>query len=810
MNTDRNTLQATVGPSSEPLVRETCDAFEASWRRGETPRIEDYLGRAEPQQRPVLLRQLLMLDLAYRRQNGERPHQEEYLLRFSDQEKVLQQVFSSADSVDQSDATPPFAARGDNPGHSVSMSTRYSRLRFHDEGGLGEVYLACDEDLGRDVAIKFVRPQHAANQEMVTRFRIEAEVTSRLDHPGVVPLYAMGESWDGRPCYAMRFIEGMNLRAAIQQFHKTDWNTRGRSARRLELHRLLGHLVAACDTVAYAHNRGVLHRDIKPDNIMLGRYGETLIVDWGLAQFVRRDEQAKASGEKTLMPEMTPEDKDSSGSRGGTVGYMSPEQLPDSLMPVSKACDVYSLGATLYKLLTGETAFHSREGHRVWDKIRRGECRRPCELNPDCPPALEAICLKAMALDPQDRYATATGLARDLRHWMADEPVDVYPEPLFERLTRLARRHRAWSFAIASILAIVLLLTGLGMLLFGRQAQRERQLRKQAETAEQIAERARLSNLRSAAVFAANTYGYEIDQRWRVLSELAAEAELGRLIEAMSGKSTASPEQTALQNWLMMHSSEILPDGKADSWFIDDALGRQLARNPWKSSIGHAFRHRSYFHGGPRDVTSEEAELMEPITQPSLSAVYESTATHELKVSFTVPIWGERSNHDAPPIGVVGMSVKLGDFVQLESELRGMCIVLVDLRTDWLEGEPKAGLILDRPNLDAARLAQAARTGRSLLRIDPGQIGLLEQLRQQRNQQRGWTGEVSGRPADFFGLVPNFLDPAAAPSESACIAAVEPVFVPGRDESLADTGWFVIIEDYVGESSGLNGGAAGR
>ena len=162
-------------------------------------------------------------------------------------------------------ATPPFESPSDQLGQSVSMSTRYSRLKFHDEGGLGEVYSARDEELGRDVAIKFVRKQHACNEELVTRFHVEAEVTSRLDHPGVVPLYGMGESWDGRPCYAMRFIEGVNLRTAVQEFHETDWNARGQGAWRLELHRLLGHLVATCDTVAYAHNRGVLHRDIKPD-----------------------------------------------------------------------------------------------------------------------------------------------------------------------------------------------------------------------------------------------------------------------------------------------------------------------------------------------------------------------------------------------------------------------------------------------------------------------------------------------------------------------------------------------------------------
>ena len=802
MNTDHDECGRIASPSIGVLVDEIREVFEACWRRGEQPHVEDYLERIEPSRRSVLLSELLLLDLTYRRQNGENPRREEYQQRFPEHTQLLERLFGPQETESLTDSTPPFEPRIEQIGHSVPMSTRYSRLKFHDEGGLGEVYLAYDEELGRDVAIKFVRSQHACNKEMIARFRIEAEVTSRLDHPGVVPLYGMGESWDGRPCYAMRFIEGINLHTAITEFHETDWSKCRRGAWRLELHRLLGHLVAAGDTVAYAHNRGVLHRDLKPDNIMLGRYGETLIVDWGLAQFIRRDEQAKASGEKTLMPEMKPEDSDNSGSRGGTIGYISPEQLPDSFVPVTKACDIYSLGGTLYKLLTAETAFHASQGDRVWNFIRRGKFRPPREVNSACPAALEAICLKAMALQPEDRYPTATDFSRDLRNWMADEPVDVYPEPLFERLTRVARRHRAWSFAVVSVLVLVLATTILGMLVSNNQAQRERKLRTQAETAERVAEGARLANLRSTAAFAANTYGYEIDQRWRVLSELAAEAGLRSLIRNMSGKTTESAEQAELQNWLIVHSSEILPDGKADSWFVNDASGTQLARNPWKPSIGQSYRHRSYFHGGERDVLPEEAATLSPITRPNLSAVYESTATHELKVSFTVPIWGDRTKQDGQPVGVLGMSVKLGDFVQLGTELENKCVLLVDLRTDWLEGIPKAGLILDHPSLDAARLAQSTKTGSSLLRMNAGQVEQFEQLRQRRLLQRRWSGKLRNRRSEDDGLSRAFWDPAADPAAArVCVAAFEPVFVQGRAESMVDTGWIVIIEDHASDAN---------
>jgi hypothetical protein len=476
---------------------------------------------------------------------------------------------------------------------------------------------------------------------------------------------------------------------------------------------------------------------------------------------------------------------------------MSPEQLPDSLHPVTRACDIYSLGATLYKLLTGETAFHIRQGRAVWNSIRRGDFAPPRRIHHATPPALEAICLKAMALQPEERYATASDFARDLRHWMADEPTDVYAEPLFERLTRQARRHRAWTFAVISVVVSILFATLLGMLLFGRQAQREYQLRTQAETAEEIADDARLANLRSTAAFAANTYGYEIDQRWRVLGEMAAEGSLHTLIKQVAAESTDSNAQTELQNWLMVQSSEALLDGKADSWFINDANGLQLARNPWKSTIGQSYRHRSYFHGGLRDVSPEEAASLDPIKKPNMSAVYESTATHDLKVSFTVPIWGEGNTTRSAPIGVLGMSVKLGDFVQLDAELEKMSVLLVDLRTDWLEGEPKAGLILDHPNLDAARLAQAARTGRSLLRMDSGHLRQIEQFGQWRRERRRWADQRHAPRPPLHGVDRNFQDPASGALAPPCVAAFEPVFVPGREPSLADTGWVVIIEDHA-------------
>src|SRR5262249_12046780 len=151
---------------------------------------------------------------------------------------------------------------------------RYRVLRPHRAGGLGEVLVAYDAELRREVALKHMQRHHADNPESRGRFLREAEITGGLEHPGVVPVYSLGTYDDGRPYYAMRFIRGDSLKDAIDRFHQADTSTRDPGARRLELRRLLGRFLDLCNTLAYAHSRGVLHRDLKPANIMLGPYGE--------------------------------------------------------------------------------------------------------------------------------------------------------------------------------------------------------------------------------------------------------------------------------------------------------------------------------------------------------------------------------------------------------------------------------------------------------------------------------------------------------------------------------------------------------
>jgi serine/threonine-protein kinase len=318
---------------------------------------------------------------------------------------------------------------------------RFQIVRLHDRGALGEVYLARDQQLRRIVALKRIKSAPAVDKEKRTRFVVEAEITGRLEHPGIVPVYSLGTFDDGRPFYAMRFIRGDNLKAAIERFHDQP-QAGGQS---LELRKLLRRFLDVCNAIAYAHSRGVVHRDLKPGNIMLGQYGETLVVDWGLAKSVGRPEPTPAAAsmdDRTLVPETGSDLRQTQeGSRLGTPAYMSPEQAGGRINELGPASDVYSLGATLYCLLTGQAPFEEPDLVKLLHQVEVGKFAPPRQLQPWIDPALESICLKAMKTDPAQRYSTPRALADDVEHWLADEPVEAYPEPMALRMRRWMRKH---------------------------------------------------------------------------------------------------------------------------------------------------------------------------------------------------------------------------------------------------------------------------------------------------------------------------------------------------------------------------------
>jgi serine/threonine-protein kinase len=405
------------------------------------------------------------------------------LVRLADGDIEASLAHVGATAIQTSDDVNADRTTSYSVGAATSDGQRFRLLRPHARGGLGEVFVALDAELHREVALKQILEKHADDPVSRQRFVAEAEITGGLEHPGIVPVYGFGTYGSGRPYYAMRFIKGDSLKEAIESFHQqADGNhaprppcpsgerspqhvagegaalarvstrplTRpsgtlspggeGDAKSALALRKLLRRFLDVCNAIDYAHCRGVIHRDIKPANIILGKHGETLVVDWGLAKAVGRADPS--AGEQTIAPSSSGSSETVPGSALGTPAYMSPEQAAGDLASLGPRSDVYSLGATLYCLLTGRPPFEGDDIGEILRRVQSGDFRAPREGDPALDQALEAVCKKAMAQRPADRYASPRALSEDIERWMADEPVSAWREPISRRVRRWANRNR--------------------------------------------------------------------------------------------------------------------------------------------------------------------------------------------------------------------------------------------------------------------------------------------------------------------------------------------------------------------------------
>jgi WD40 repeat protein len=311
-------------------------------------------------------------------------------------------------------------------------------------GGIGRVFLALDRDLGRDVAVKELLVAEADEGERplrlqaLARFLREARITGQLEHPNIVPVYELGQSANGTPYYAMRVVRGRTLSRALAEATNL--------AERLAL---LDHFVGLCQAVAFAHSRGVVHRDIKPDNVMIGEFGETVVLDWGMAKCREQDVEVAGPVRPLEAPglELTID-----GSLCGTPTHMSPEQARGASDEVDERSDVWALGVVLYTILSGRTPFSGNTLPELIKKIQNEKAASLNDLDADIPRELSAIAERALQPTPSERYATAKELLTDVNAFRSGARVRAYDYSSFELVRRFIARHRA--AAVASAIGI--------------------------------------------------------------------------------------------------------------------------------------------------------------------------------------------------------------------------------------------------------------------------------------------------------------------------------------------------------------------
>jgi serine/threonine protein kinase len=469
--------------TDEQRLQQVCDRFEEAWQAGQRPRLEDYLSEAPETDHRHLLRELLRLEFHYRLRDGEDPRPEEYQGRFPDRAPWI------ADLLDQLRPTEDAASRGapvspptllpaasepmtrppesSDPGApELPRLAGYEVLERLGQGGMGVVYRARQVNLKRVVALKMIRSRGFAEESELARFRVEANAIARLDHAHIVRIHDFGEH-DGLPYFSMEFLEGGSLSQKLQ----------GQPLPPRQAACLVEPLARAMHC---AHQQQIIHRDLKPANVLLTAQGVPKIADFGLAKLL--DEDLQLTPTTTVL---------------GTASYMAPEQAAGQARAVGPAADVYALGAILYEALTGRPPFRGETRQLTIIQVLSDEPVPPTHWQPEVPAELEAICLKCLEKEREQRYPSAEALADDLRRYLDGEPLAIEPVGEWERQVRWGRRA---GYDILELIGC----TMLGMVYKARHLQlRDRLVTLKTISPQARAEAAKMARFRAEAQLAA-------------------------------------------------------------------------------------------------------------------------------------------------------------------------------------------------------------------------------------------------------------------------------------------------------------------
>jgi eukaryotic-like serine/threonine-protein kinase len=380
----------------------------------------------------------------------------------------------------------------------ISSTNKFTLIEELGRGGMGVIIRGRDKVLHRDVALKVIRDQGDDLQR--ERFIKEAQITGQLEHPNIVPVHEFGVDHSGRIFFAMKLVRGRTLAEIIDGHRKNDEQTMAE----YPLTRLVTILVQVCHAVAFAHSRGVIHRDLKPSNIMLGDFGEVMLMDWGLAKVevvdvpnpAGLDDPTPTTGHRPTVHKL---DETHDGAVLGTPVYMPPEQAMGQISSMDARSDVYALGAILYEMLTLRTPVEGEEIKEVLHKVILGHIAAPEVISPErtIPRDLSAVAMKSLSLRPDDRYPDVIHMRRDLELFLDGRVVSARNDSFMEVLIRFGNRNRMASYAVGSVLCVLIVVVILGYvanLAQRRVAESERQRAEMMRhTAEAERSRAELS-----------------------------------------------------------------------------------------------------------------------------------------------------------------------------------------------------------------------------------------------------------------------------------------------------------------------------